>query len=168
MKKVSVFGLPGSGKSTFSRQLAGCLGVPCLDMDRVLFRGGAPLPLREFRAEVGVFTAGPAWVVDGNYSKLADVTWDRSDVVVWLDYPLLLIYWRILRRALRRAVGVEPKAGRGWKSFFTRRNLVWTVTRKYVRNRPSYRKSLGELAGAEVIRFRSPRQAAAWLERQEG
>lgn len=170
--KISVFGLPASGKSTFARQLADQMGVPCLDMDRVLFQSGKPLPLEQFRAEVGEFTASSAWVVEGNYSKLAGVTWDRSDVVVWLDFPLRVIYWRIFRRALRRAAGTEPKAGRGWKSFFSRRNLAWTVTRKYLRNRAGYRRQLSSASVAaparqapvQVFRFRSPRCAAQWLE----
>jgi adenylate kinase family enzyme len=162
MKKISVFGLPATGKSTFARELAGRLGVPHLDMDTVLFQGGKPIPIDQFRAETGAFTGNPAWVVEGNYSALADVTWHRSDVVIWLDYPLWLIYWRLTRRAWRRVRGVEPSSPLPWRvKFLSRRNLAWTVTRKYLWKRPEYRRDLAEVT---TIRFRSPRRAATWLE----
>jgi hypothetical protein len=133
-------------------------------MDRVLFQGGRVLPLEKFRAGAGAFTDGPAWVVEGNYSKLAGVTWDRSDVVIWLDHPLWFIYWRLAVRGWRRMRGTEPKSGRGWRGFFSRRNLVWTVTRKYVQKRPEYRQALGnQVPRGHLIRFRYPWQAAAWL-----
>lgn len=163
MKKVTVFGLPGSGKTTFAKTLASQMGVPCLHLDKVLFQGGKPLPLGEFRAQTAAFTCGSTWVAEGNFHDLADVTWARSDVVVWLDYPLRVLYWRAGRRALRRAAGIEPRAGRSRKSFFSRRNLAWTVTRKYLRKRPGYGRDLAALEGAGVVRFRSPRRAAAWL-----
>lgn len=153
--QITVFGLPATGKSTFARELAGTLDVPYLDMDRILFQDGKPLPLEEFRTEVGMFTDGPAWVVEGNYSKLRDVTWERSDVVVWLDYPLWFIYWRLARRGWRRLRGLEPPRQRRLK-LFSRRNLVWTVTRKYLGNRAGYAAMLD---GLNVIRFRWPQQA---------
>lgn len=163
MKKVTVFGLPGSGKTTFARTLATQLGVPCLQLDKVLFQGGKPIPLSGFRAQTAAFTAGSAWVVEGNFHDLADVTWARSDVVVWLDYALWVLYWRTGRRAFRRVFGIEPRSGRSWRSFFSRRNLAWTVSRKYLWKRPVYGRDLAALDGAVVVRFRSPRQAAAWL-----
>jgi shikimate kinase len=36
MRKVAVFGLPGTGKITLASRLAGLLGVPCHDLDHVL------------------------------------------------------------------------------------------------------------------------------------
>lgn len=168
MKKISVFGLPGSGKSAFAQELAAQLQLPCLDMDRILFQNGTPLPLDRFRMEVAAYTNGPTWVIEGNYSKLAGVTWDRSDVVVWLDYPLWFLYWRLARRAWRRARGIEPKGGRsGRAAFFSRRNLAWTVTRKYLCNRAGYEQNLGLMpGGVELLRFRSPQRAGEWLEDQ--
>jgi hypothetical protein len=51
--------------------------------------------------------AAPAWVVDGNYSVVRDLVWDRADAVVWLDLPRRLVMRRVILRTLRRAVTRE-------------------------------------------------------------
>jgi adenylate kinase family enzyme len=74
MRKVAVFGLPGTGKTTLACRLADLLGVPCHDLDHVLFTDSGPLPLEEFRARTADLPRARGWVIDGNYSKLADVS----------------------------------------------------------------------------------------------
>jgi len=168
MKKIVVFGLPGAGKSTLANMLATRLGVAHYDLDRTLFSGpgGKALPLEEFRAAVAAITCGDAWVVEGNYSKLADVTWDRADVVVWLDYPLPLLLWRGAKRSVRRLAGREPRRGLTFRrAFVGSRSVLGNTVRKYLRNRDKYRQQLDEsrARGVDVVRFRRPRETDAWV-----
>ena len=51
--------------------------------------------------------AGDGWVVDGNYSVVRDLVWDRADTVVWLDLPRLVVVRRITTRSIRRVVWRE-------------------------------------------------------------
>ncbi|HUY44576.1 MAG TPA: hypothetical protein VMV92_02445 [Streptosporangiaceae bacterium] len=169
MRKIAVFGLPGTGKTTLALRLAGLLGVPCHDLDRILFTSdGRPLPLEEFRARTAALTETGGWVIDGNYSKLADVTWHRADAVIWLDYPLPLIVSRVTRRNLRRLTGREPAphGAVGWKrAFFSKKSVLANAVRKYLRNRSRYADQLAETTqlGVGVLRFRTPGQAGQWL-----
>jgi hypothetical protein len=168
MRKIAVFGLPGTGKTTFALRLGSLLGVPCHDLDRILFTSDGPLPLAEFRARTAALTGTAAWVVEGNYSKLADVTWHRADTVIWLDYRLPLIVSRVTRRNLRRLTGREPApdGASGWRrAFFSRKSVLANAVRKYLRNRGKYGGQLAETAalGVSVLRFRTPRQAEQWL-----
>ena len=167
-RKIAVFGLPGTGKTTLAVRLASLIDVPCHDLDRVLFTADGPLPLEEFRARTAALTATSGWVVDGNYSKLADVTWHRADAVIWLDYPLPLIISRVPRRNLRRLTGREPGPDGpfGWRrAFFSKRSVLANAVRKYLRNRGKYAAQLSETAalGVQVLRFRTPGQAEQWL-----
>ncbi|HEY4853088.1 MAG TPA: hypothetical protein VII22_20050 [Streptosporangiaceae bacterium] len=168
MRKIAVFGLPGTGKTTLALRLADLLGVPHHDLDQVLFTADGALPLEEFRARTAALTATGGWVVDGNYSKLADVTWPRADAVIWLDYPLPLIVSRVTRRNLRRLTGREPAPDGpfGWgRAFFSKKSVLANAVRKYVRNRGRYASQLSETAalGVQVLRFRTPGQAEQWL-----
>jgi adenylate kinase family enzyme len=168
MRNIVVFGLPGTGKTTLSLRLAVLLGVPHRDLDQVLFTASGPLPLAEFRACTAALTENPGWVLDGNYSKLADVTWHRADVVIWLDYPLPLIVFRITRRNLRRLAGREAAPGGtfGWRrAFFSKKSVLANAVRKYVRNRKKYAAQLAvtHALGVEVLRFRTSGQTDRWL-----
>ena len=168
MRKIAVFGLPGTGKTTLALRLASLLDVPCHDLDQVLFTRAGPLPLEEFRARAAALTETGGWVVDGNYSKLADVTWHLADAVIWLDYPLPLIVSRVTRRNLRRLTGREstPDGASGWRrAFFSKKSVLANTVRKYLRNRSKYASQLSETAqlGVQVLRFRTPGQAVQWL-----
>jgi len=103
-----VVGTSGAGKSTVGRQLARDLAVPYLELDSIYHQPGwVPLEPAEFRHRVAGVAAGDGWVIDGNYSAVRPLVWDRADTVVWLDLPrrtvMRQIVWRTLRRVAFRA-----------------------------------------------------------------
>jgi adenylate kinase family enzyme len=105
MQRIAVVGNSGSGKSTLAAALARGMAAPHLELDSVFHQPGwKPLPLAEFRARVGEFAAGDSWVVDGNYSPVQDLVWQRADTVVWLDLSRLRVMRRLVGRTLRRLV----------------------------------------------------------------
>ncbi len=89
MRRVSVVGTSGSGKSRLARELAGALAVPYVELDAIFHqRGWVPLPGDEFTARVAAAVAADGWVIDGNYSKATHpLVWPRADTVIWLDLP---------------------------------------------------------------------------------
>lgn len=104
MRRVSVVGVPGSGKTTVGRRLAGSMGVPFVELDSIFHQPGwGELPRDEFRRRVREALRAEAWVVDGNYAAVRDLVWERADTVVWLDLPRPLVMRRIILRTIRRA-----------------------------------------------------------------
>lgn len=168
--RITVFGLPGTGKTTLAHRLGELWELPVHELDDVLFTKDGALPLPEFRAAVGSLTTAPAWIVEGNYSKLRDVTWDRSELVIWLDYRLPVTLKRVTQRNLRRLSGRESTTRPlTWNAaFFSRRSIFSNALRKYLRNRDKYLKQIEQTAasGVRVLRFRSPRQTRRWLNQQ--
>jgi adenylate kinase family enzyme len=107
VQRVSVVGNSGSGKSTLASELATRMGATHLELDSVFHQPGwVPLPADEFGRVVAAAAAGDRWVMDGNYSAVRPIIWDRADTVVWLDLPkrtvMRQIIWRTLRRAATR------------------------------------------------------------------
>src|SRR5215475_11726512 len=85
VQRVSVVGVSGSGKSTLGRELAGRLAVPFVELDAIFHQPGwTPLPEDEFRRRVAEIAAGDGWVIDGNYSAVQPLVWERADTVVWV------------------------------------------------------------------------------------
>src|SRR5215207_3621140 len=106
VRRISVVGTSGSGKTTLSRQLAGSLGVPMLELDGVFHQPAwTPLPTDDFRRSVEEFVSqSEGWVVDGNYSIVRDLVWARADTVVWFDLPRYAVMRRLSWRTARRGV----------------------------------------------------------------
>jgi adenylate kinase family enzyme len=169
-----VVGNSGSGKTTIAARLAAALAVPHLELDSVFHQPGwQPLPRPEFRARVSEFTSADGWVVDGNYSSVSDIVWDRADTVVWLDPPR----WRVMRqlvwRTLRRAtLSAELWNGNReqWRNMLSadpEKSIIrWAWTRDQV-YRDRYLAASADPAHAhlEFIRVRSPADAAALIGR---
>lgn len=169
-RRIVVIGLTGSGKTTMARELGGRLGIPHVEMDALHWEPGWQMaPLEVFRERASEATAGEQWVIDGNYSKVRDLTWPRADTVVWLDYPLRVSLWRLWWRTLRRVFSGEElwngnrESFRG--AFLSRDSLFLWAIQTYPRRKRDYPVLLQqpEHAHLRVIRLTSPRAADRWL-----
>jgi adenylate kinase family enzyme len=81
--------------------LAASLGVPFVELDSIFHQPGwVELPVDDFRKRVTEALTAPAWVVDGNYSAVRDLVWQRVDTVVWLDLPRRRVMYRIILRTV--------------------------------------------------------------------
>jgi len=97
MQRVLVIGIPGAGKSTFSRKLAQRTGLPLIHLDKEFWQPGWKVtPREEWRPKVASLVARDAWVMDGNYDSSLDLRLPRADMVVWFDYPRRVALPRVL------------------------------------------------------------------------
>ena len=139
MRRVSVVGNAGSGKTTLAKALAARLRVQHVELDAIFHQPNwTPLPTDEFRRQVADAVAGDGWVVDGNYSSVRDLVWQRADTVVWLDLSRPTVMWRLVARTLRRiATGEElwNENREQWRYLFRRDESIiawaWTQHAKY-------------------------------------
>ncbi len=72
-------------------------------------------------------TAQDAWTIDGNYSKLRELVWSRADTLIWLDYPMSVVFTRVFARTMGRWMRREElwsgNRERLWMQFATRESL---------------------------------------------
>jgi adenylate kinase family enzyme len=169
-RRIVVLGVTGSGKSTLAAELAQRLGVPRIELDAFNWEPNwTPAAPDVFRERVAQAVAGDAWVVDGNYRQSHDLIWPRAQTIIWLDYALPVIYARLLRRTLWRALArVELWSGnreRLWPQFFTRDSLFVWATTSQPRQRREYPliPTRPDCAHVTFIHLRSPRATARWL-----
>ena len=176
LKRVSVVGSTGSGKTTFARELARRLGVTHVELDALAWGPNWTLvPEGLFKERVARAVEGDAWVIDGNYGGRGarDLVWPRADTVIWLDPPLGVIFARLFERALRRIrSGEELWPGTGNREtfrnqFLSRETLFWWALKTHARRRRELPMVLArpENAHLTVHHFRRPDEAAAWLSR---
>jgi adenylate kinase family enzyme len=171
MRRVSVIGTSGAGKTTFARRVADRLGVPHVELDALFWLPDWQEPdEEEFRAQVRAALDGPGgWVADGNYSRLMPDIIRQADTVVWLDLPMRTCLWRVTRRAVARARDGELMWGTNrepWSRVVGRESLAWWVIMTHGRRHRANESRLADPAFAHVRvhRFRSNVAAEAWLD----
>jgi adenylate kinase family enzyme len=169
---VPVVGNSGSGKSTLAARLAAQLGVPHVELDALFHQPGwTELPGPEFRRHVVAATDGEGWVIDGNYSAVRPLVWQRADTVVWLDLPRAVVLRRIVGRTLARAI-LRKTLWNGnrerWRNLTTldpeQSVIAWSWTH-HAAYRERYGGAMEDPAWAHCrfVRLRSEREVDAFL-----
>lgn len=112
MKKIAVFGKPGSGKSTLSKQLAAATGIQLHQLDSIVYTKNGDLTDRKtYDTEHENILASESWIIDGfgpidSFNKRLDV----ADTLIYIDLPYPVSYWLVTKRLLKSLL-VKPE---GW------------------------------------------------------
>lgn len=128
-------------------------------------------PTDVFRSRVREAVGADCWIVDGNYSKKArDLVWERVDTVVWLDFSLPVIIYRLLGRTIRRLVTGEECCNGNRERLslaLSRDSIILWALRTYKRHRAEYPPLFADLEqrGVQTIRLHSPKESDRWLAR---
>jgi len=169
--RVVVIGTSGSGKTTLAQRLADVLDVPHIELDAIHWLPDWEMrPLEDFRENVSAITAGETWVLDGNYSKVRDISWGRATCVVWLNYSRPLVLWRIVTRTLRRSLFKEELFSGNRETLstalFGKESIVAWSMGTFARRRREYPQLLREprYAHLELVELRRPKQTRKLLD----
>lgn len=167
--RIVVVGTSGSGKTMLAAQLAALLGCPHVELDALHWQPNwTETPMAEFNAKIAAALTGDCWVVDGNYGKGREMVWSRADTLVWLDYPLWLVLWRLLRRTVWRVM-TRKELWNGnrenWRGVFSRDSIFLWAIQTHPRRRREYTDLpyRPEYAHLTKVRLHSPRQTNRWL-----
>ena len=174
MRRVWVVGNSGSGKSTLAAALAARLGVRYVEIDAVRHQANwVELESTELRRRLLVAIESDGWVVDGNYSGVADKVADAADTVVWLDLPRRTVMRQIVLRTLQRIVRREELWNGNrerWRNFFSLDPEVsvimwaWTSHARYAaRYAELHATAEASPGGQQVVRLRSRADADRFL-----
>lgn len=112
MKKVAVFGKPGSGKSTISKALALATGIELHQLDSIVYKANGEFVEREvFDLAHDNIINSESWIIDG-LGPLGsfNTRLEAADTLVYIDLPYPISYWFVTKRMLK-GLFVKPE---GW------------------------------------------------------
>jgi len=171
-KKFVVIGTTGSGKSTLAERLAGKLGGDYIELDALNWGPNwTPAEDETLRTRVDKATLSDCWVVAGNYGITRPVTWARAEAIIWLDYSLWVIFWRLVRRTWKRIVFKE-ELWNGNREQLTTQLKLWSeeslfhwLFKTYWRRKREYPQlfALPEYTHIEIIHLTTPQETDNWL-----
>ncbi len=114
MQRVLIIGPCGSGKSTLSRELGDRLDLPVYHMDQLGWLPGWVETDKEvLREKLADIVATDRWLIEGNYGSTLLMRLPRADTVIYLDFPIWVCLWRLLRRVLSHRGRTRPDMTEG-------------------------------------------------------
>ncbi len=164
MERIMVIGCPGSGKSTFSRELHRITGIPLFHLDMMNWNADRTTVDKEvFRARLSDTIKKNEWIIDGNYGSTIELRLKECDTVIFLDYPLEVCL-----------EGIMERRGKG------RTDMPWVEAEdeedaefiEFIKNynsqsRPQVMELLDKYSDKKIIIFRNRDEANEFLKQME-
>jgi Adenylate kinase and related kinases len=111
--RIAIFGLPGSGKSTFAAHLAQRLALPLFHLDKYFFTAdwqkvGDPIFTQRHEALI----QQEQWIIDGNANatRYLEPRFQRADIIIFFKLPRLICTWRVLKRRFIKNRSLNDRA----------------------------------------------------------
>ena len=168
MTRLAVIGPGGSGKTRLSARLAELLRARHVEID-ALWHGPnwESCGPEELRRRVSAATEGDDWVSDGTYHTIiGDLVLERAETVAWLDLPVALVMWRLVRRSwVRKRDDVVLWHGNREERWLNQiRWLIWPAFKRAFENRRRLPAHLARHPQLEVHRLRSDADVEAFVQ----
>ncbi|WP_416150548.1 topology modulation protein [Salipaludibacillus sp. HK11] len=115
MNKIMVVGVSaGVGKSTFAKKLSENLSIPVYHLDRYFWEPGWIEAPPEIFANIQLsLVKQDNWIIEGNYGSTFEIRADKADTIIYLELPLSVCLYRVLKRWLSNIGNNRDDMGEG-------------------------------------------------------
>ena len=115
MKKIAVFGKPGSGKSTLSKSLASATEIQLHSLDSILYKeNGEEIDRQSYVEAHHSILSSETWIIEGFGPMSSLDSFNRrleeADTLIYIDLPYIVSYWLVTKRLLK-GFFIKPE---GW------------------------------------------------------
>lgn len=165
MNQVMIIGCGGAGKSTLARALGEKTGIPVVHLDQIWWAPGnwQHLEKAEFDRRLLLEMEKPRWIMDGNFNRTVELRLEKSDTVIYLDYPRLVCMKNWVGRVLKNWGRHRADMTEGCNEWFDPEmaKWIWQFNRT---KRPGYYALLGRAKDKNIIILKSRRQTRRFLD----
>lgn len=174
MQKIIIIGSCGGGKTTLAYMLSEKLSMEVYDLDDHFWHAGWVItPDDQWRQIQHELVGRDRWIISGTYTSTLDIRIDAADTIIFLDLPLWLCFWRVVKRKIKNYCGLEqslPKRVQdnhafGFKAIRNDLSFLWYVLMFKKKNNRPIRNMLDHIRShKQVIELRSPKEVTEFVE----
>ncbi|MGE6486895.1 topology modulation protein [Paenisporosarcina sp. NPDC076898] len=169
MKKIMVIGISaGVGKSTFARKLGESLTLPVIHLDKLFWKPNwVEASLEEFSKAQQEIVIQDQWIIEGNYTNTFDLRAAHADTMIYLELPLHVCLYRVVKRWLMNLGKTRPDMTAGCEEKLDWAFIKFIITTYYPRKRKMddrLQNFLKTGPAKEVITLKSKKDIRLYLE----
>lgn len=145
MQRIMVVGASaGAGKSTFARQLSEKLHIPVHHLDTMYWK---PDWIEEDKAifieKQQEIVQTHSWIIEGNYSSTFEGRVNRADTMIYIDQPLLICLYRVVKRRFMYHGKSRPDLTKGCREQLDP-GFLWYILKTYYPRKRAMKNRLAE------------------------
>lgn len=166
-QRILVYGVTGSGKTTFAENLSHVLGIPWHSVDDLTWEPGwvvvAPQVQRD---RITAICSQPTWILDTAYKSWLDVPFASTELIIALDYPRWFSLARLFRRTISRLFDRKTICNgnrESLRSMLSRDSILVWHFRSYTNKHARIQSWVGDHSAPPVLVFSTPSQATHFL-----
>ena len=167
-KRILVYGVCGSGKTTFARRLSERTGIPWTSVDDMAWLPGWQSTSEEYQREQAErICAADEWILDTAYGKWLEIPLAGAELIIGLDYPRWFSLQRLVRRTLMRVLDKKPVCNGNietWRLMFARDSIILWHFKSWRRKRDRMRAWAKDSSMPEVVLLSNAKAAESWLQ----
>jgi adenylate kinase family enzyme len=165
-RRVMLYGVTGSGKTTAASRISAVTGIPWTSVDDLTWEPGwVAVPEDAQRRRIADVCARDTWLLDTAYGSWIDVPLARVELILALDYPRWFSLQRLVRRSVARTFDKQPICNGNvetWRQMLGRDSIIgWHFTS--FRHKRARVRAWEQTGRPQVIRFTRPRELEAWI-----
>jgi adenylate kinase family enzyme len=137
IQRIAIIGNAGSGKSTLTQKLHAITNLPVFYLDQYYWKPGwVRTDPDEYQKVHDAICDKPAWIIDGINLRVMEYRIQRADMIIFLDLPRYICFYRIFKRTLKHYGKETASSPKGcpervnWE-FLKFLKWVWDFKKKY-------------------------------------
>ena len=165
INRIAIIGAPGSGKTTFSKQLEKIYNLPVFNIDTIYqLPNWVMRDPKERDAMILEEAQKDKWIIDGTFIDTLEARVKRADIIFFLDYNTITFMKGILSRLFKN-YGKEKPDMPGCKERFDLSFIMYVLT--YNRKRRKYIIEILDKYPEKDIRiFKKQKDLNEWVEKE--
>jgi adenylate kinase family enzyme len=114
IKRIAIIGNAGSGKSVVAQRLHQILHLPVYHLDKYFWKPQWTHPdPAEYKLIHDKLCDQDAWIMDGMNLRLLEYRIQRAEIIMFLDIPRYICFWRIFKRTFKYYGKEAPSSAPG-------------------------------------------------------
>ena len=127
--RIHIIGGSGTGKSYVTKKVSEKFNISHYDLDNIFWDNtsehyGVRMPIEKRAEKLNSILKNSNWVIEGVYYSWLNDSFSNADYIFILNSPVIVYRYRIIKRFLKRKLGVEKGKKETLKSLIGL--LKWT------------------------------------------